>query len=190
MLRSFLTRLVDSVTRTVLLAFGVALAGCYTPAGRPFEPAPAPGAEGALVYVYHVSPSRSVRDYGERILVDGSELGLLQTNFGDICEYLWLHIAPGPHRLEVETNSRWFASAPKNPVTLDLNATAGSVYVVRVETARNVGMWAGVSASTSGGVQSGSGFYAGAGAKTIDYTDGLDNTELRDCRIVGAPAVR
>ena len=171
-----------------LLAVGIAVAGCYTPVGRPFVPAPAPGPETALVYVYHVSPSRSVMDYGERILVDGTDLGLLHTRLGDVCEYLWLHLAPGLHRVEVNTNSPWLAPAPKNPITLELTTKSGSVYAVRVETSRNAGVSVGVSAGSSGGVQSHSSAYPGAGTKTISYSQNV-GTELRDCRIVEAPVV-
>ena len=167
-----------------LLALG--LAGCYTPAGLRFEPAPALGTDQALAYVYHVSPSRSVRDYGERIFVDGTELGLLQTGFGDSCEYLWLPLAPGRHRFEVRTNSHWFnlGSIKKNPVALDLTAKAESVYVVRVATSRNLGMSVGVAAGTSGGVQSQSGTHVGPGGKTISYSEGLEDTDLRGCHLV------
>ena len=189
------TRIVDIAARTVSLALGIALAGClhiYKPFGRQFEPAPAPGDKSALVYVYHVSPSRSVLDYGERIFVDGTELGLLHTYFGDACEYRWLHLASGLHRFEVETNSTWLAPAPKNPVTLELTAKSGSIYVVRVETSRNARMSFGVSVGTSGGVQSHAGGYPAAGTKTIDYSqnENVDYTELRDCHIAEAPAVQ
>ena len=188
MIRSLASRLVASAAPAVPLAVGIALAGCYTPGGRSFEPAPAPGAEAALVYVYHVSPSRSVLDYGERIFVNGTELGLLHTVLGDVCEYLWLHLAPGVHQVEVDTNSTWLAPAPKNPITIELTAKSGSVYVVRVETSRNTGISIGASA-TSGGVQSHSGAYAGPAAKTVTYSQNV-GTELHDCRLVEAPAVR
>jgi hypothetical protein len=131
-------------------------------------------------------------DYGERIFVDGTELGLLHTYFGDDCEYLWLHLAPGLHRFEVETNTTWLYTMQKNPVTLELTAESGSVYVVRIETSRVAGMSAGVSVGTSGGVQSHAGFYPADGTKTIHYSqnENVDDTELRDCLIAEAPAVQ
>lgn len=193
--RSSRTRSASSFARIALLAFSVSLTGClhiYRPSGQPFEPAPAPDNEVALVYVYHVSPVRSVLDYGERVFVDGTERGLLHTYFGDDCEYLWLHLAPGSHHLEIETNRTWLAPAPKNAQSLELNATAGSVYVIRIETSRKAEMSGGVSVSTTGAVQSHSGTHPAAGTKLIDYSEdeNVDDTEIRNCLIAEAPAAQ
>ena len=160
-IRSIRARSAASIVALALA--GAAAPGCASQ-GPKFAFAP-PSDSAGQIYVFRTSDiAAGKHDYGEIISIDGRDLGTLQSP-GFItpgCQYLWVNVEPGLHRIVARSKSHWYnlGFIPPDPRELAVTAAPGQMHFVRVNRVHagtSVGMSAGVGYSSSQGFVSGSG---------------------------------
>jgi len=144
MVRSFLTRFVDSTARTVVLVPCLLICLACATSGEKFQLASLPRQGQAHVYVYYAIVGPWIPTW-EIISLDYEEVGTLRAPvvsfFKDTtgCQYLLLSVSPGDHRIQARTNN-FFALGliPKNSQEIAVTAEADRVYFVRLRLVAHV----------------------------------------------------
>ena len=130
-------RTLNGQSRFSLVGLALVLVCACTSTSAPlFELAPATDDGRAQIYFYRTAESGATHDYGETVSLDGVKLGNMRApGFGKPgCQYLWVNVAAGQHRVVSNSASHWFnlGSIPADPMEMNFVARSGRLYFVNV----------------------------------------------------------